>query len=91
MTIPRRLDNDYASGRVHGYGVGYAAGASAQTARDRVAAFAAIRRAVAVAREREAQGDDLMERGFPHFAHPQYNKARDIRRAIRAAIGSEKT
>ena len=56
----------------------------------RAEAFAAIRRAAEVAREREAQGDDLWDRGFPHFAHPQYNKARDIRRAIRAAIGSDK-
>jgi hypothetical protein len=57
----------------------------------RIVAFGAIRRAAAVAREREAQGDDLWHRGFPHFAHPQYNKARDIRRAIRAAIKSGKT
>jgi hypothetical protein len=69
------------------YGQGYADGHREA----RTEAFAAIRRAAEVAREREAQGDDLWDRGFPHFAHPQYNKARDIRRAIRAAIGSDKT
>ena len=74
-----------------GYDTGWHEGVDNCKFASRTEAFAAIRRAAEVAREREAQGDDLMERGFPHFAHPQYNKARDIRRAIRAAIESDKT
>jgi len=54
---------------------------------DRTVAFGAIRRAVTVARECEAKG---WEQTTISLQWAWWNKAHEIRRAIRAAIGSEK-
>lgn len=53
----------------------------------RIAAFGAIRRAAAVARECEATGWEQTTVGLQWA---WWNKAQEIRRAIRAAIGSSK-
>ena len=55
---------------------------------NRIAAFGAIRRAVEVARECEATGWEQTTLGLQWA---WWNKAHEIRRAIRAAIGSDRT
>lgn len=74
MTIPLHESADYARG--------YLCGEKDATQRDRIEAFAAIRRAAEVAREieRECRGT-----GCHHE-----DQAWQVRRAIRAAIGSAK-
>ena len=59
----------------------------ADTKANRIAAFGAIRRAVEVARECEATGWEQTTLGLQWA---WWNKAHEIRRAIRAAIGSPK-
>ena len=57
----------------------------------RAQAFAAIRRAAKVAREHDRWQASCLRRGKKHAAEEHLHTARETRRAIRAAIGSEKT
>lgn len=80
----RRFDNDYAAGVVHGD----ARGRVAQRQIDRARAFAALRRAVAVARAADADARLLRAQGSHDTASFADSEALGIRRAIRAALGT---
>ena len=69
------------------YSLGYVRGCSDERDQYRVAAFGALRRAAEVARECEATGWEQTTIGLQWA---WWNKANEIRRAIRAAIGSDK-
>ena len=70
--------------------IAYSMGWNTATTIARTEAFAAIRRAAAVARAAEEDAIILGRQGDSTFAAYAESEALGIRRAIRAAIGSEK-
>lgn len=79
-----------------GWDDGYAAGCRQASTAERAAAFGAIRRAVAIARHHDAlaqkEKDDHPDQWhYCEWDYWQHDEARNaVRRAIRAAIGSDK-
>ena len=82
------LSNEWFEGYDDGFSAGLFIGELETESKTRVAAFGAIRRSAWIARELDREAvrveDEFLD------ASDVYREARQVRRAIRAAIGSEK-